>query len=915
MENDEGGFVPGNEFRRGKGRGREIGRGNWPGRGGRGSGRGRHGDTSHEFNRPQKPVKASSALQIGEILTVILRENYGFMTPLTGNAEAPQPNNVYFRCGDDSKTETGLLEVEVGDVFQYSGNDNPDKPRAMYARLLECKRRSPLALGSYLDKLLSISADNPGKVIREITKCPVGFLLLLGLRKPPLIYASSVLKLADILSNHKEAAFYSVRLKQFYKLFCGTEFLRSSYAFKEYVLDNCNEEEEGTLIRKFMLRLLEHVPDIVPDLFPLLVLMTESMEEDCMTTIEENSVRVTPSNYCKFLVDFVRAQSSITVNSSLQPEACKWDKMPLVPIDSEIADGPKSNGGHSAMATNSSYGKRLPSVKKKGSYGSIEEYLDTYYQLLREDCFAPLRKGLSDLKADKLDPRDMKVWINGSVIGVHFGNRAPGITFAIKAERQGKQSGQPPMPGTLLCISDSGGNFDSPIWSVAARCEADKKSTVIFAEVVDGRAELGGVSVQSISRLLSASNIVFAENPTFYKAYEPILRGLQQMDVEKFPFTEEFVYTRWTNRPPEYLTPSTTVNWGCLFDEEEVRAGAGELDNLIKSRYRTTLDESQLNAVRLAVKNRLVLIQGPPGTGKSFVGVRILEILLSADSLPPGPALVVTYKNQGLDHFLVSCMKFCPDGVVRVGGRSTEPSLQNRNLFSLVNKNDEFTPDWYDNMKKLEQARRETEEALQQLQESYAFNVETLLRHMPDLQKVPRTLKQIGDKNESGQQLENEASEDFDEENIEGNVLLEQFLDAKSEDADQFSGETKKGAKNNEWLNDKFFHLKRDKVDKSFSNIKRLNNVDIGKYEWLLDENPWELNKTHKAILAQIIMQMSHETAFKRFADAKKAYDEICQDMDEINKRRQLEVLKNAKIVGMTTTCSNYPSLTPVPLN
>lgn len=51
-------------------------------------------------------------------------------------------------------------------------------------------------------------------------------------------------------------------------------------------------------------------------------------------------------------------------------------------------------------------------------------------------------------------------------------------------------------------------------------------------------------------------------------------------------------------------------------------------------------------------------------------------------------------------------------------------------------------------------------------------------------------------------------------------------------------------------------------------------------------------------------MQTQYELGLKRLADLKKEYDEICEMMKEINQRRQLQVLQEASIVGMTTAVS-----------
>ena len=42
--------------------------------------------------------------------------------------------------------------------------------------------------------------------------------------------------------------------------------------------------------------------------------------------------------------------------------------------------------------------KALPFVKEKGSYGSVDVYMDTYFRLIQTDYFWGLKKGISVLR-------------------------------------------------------------------------------------------------------------------------------------------------------------------------------------------------------------------------------------------------------------------------------------------------------------------------------------------------------------------------------------------------------------------------------------------------------------------------------------------------------------------------------------
>ncbi|KAH9330189.1 hypothetical protein KI387_002297 [Taxus chinensis] len=895
-------------------------------------------------------ISRAPGMQRGKVVTLNLSEGYGFLAPIVRDVQQNSSyNNLYFRLGENSKSETGLFELQVGDVLEYISNDSNDSPRILYACLLECKMRSLEDLLAYLDILLMHSVENPARVLREITKCPVGFLQILNYENPPLYFVRSVVELVRIISEHNEAPLYATRLKMLYRVFSGTVLLQR--ALREF-----HSQIEEKRVKNFLMDLATHNPESVADTLPLLndMLKTKGGEElDC---------------HCQFLLHILTAQ----VGNAISACNLEWNKMQLVPLESEITG---SGTEETSMET---HFKGLPYVKKQGSYGSVEVYMDTYFRLLKEDCFWGLKKGISDLRKNKWDRRDMRIWPNGVAIGLHFGGSRSGVTIAVNTERV--YGSRRPMEGNLLCLSDDGGNFDSPIWGIVAHCEDSTKKGMlsVFAEIVDGRDGFPEVEIEGLSRLLLASRIVIAESPTFYKAYQPVLKALQGKDLENFPFADELVFTNWPSIPPQYLTPLTTLDWSCLFNKGDTeslsdeslhdklifpsfwssaRAPIDELDKLFKCGHRTSFDESQIEAIKLALSNRLVLIQGPPGTGKTYVGVRLLQLLLTADTLPTGPILVMTYKNHGLDNFLMGCLKFCKN-LVRVGRRSNEPSLEEYNLHAKVGKMGAFYHDRAEYRDMLEKVQYRMEEAFMKLRESNVFDSETVISHMPDSQMRLLLSKHESDKHllksfpeniplvewtrgrigrnmdtrhlvtllyksisknirewmphkKTFELVENcfslcKPSREICEIRFQRVVKESNYLEEAEQDLseDEFVDEIISGLQisreNESWLEENFLYLRGEDKDNLFS--KRVNlHIDIDKYRWLLNENPWQLNEHCRVLLVHVIMQTQYELGLKRLVDFKKNYNEVCGMMKEINEQRQLEVLQSAAIVGMTT--------------
>ncbi|CAM9981979.1 unnamed protein product, partial [Ectocarpus sp. 13 AM-2016] len=80
----------------------------------------------------------------------------------------------------------------------------------------------------------------------------------------------------------------------------------------------------------------------------------------------------------------------------------------------------------------------------------------------------------------------------------------------------------------------------------------------------------------------------------------------------------------------------------------------------------TTLDQAQLEALRAALSKEVALIQGPPGTGKTFVGAKVVRLLLTNRRMLShwrGPIMCVCLTNHALDQFLCDLLDAGVDGI------------------------------------------------------------------------------------------------------------------------------------------------------------------------------------------------------------------------------------------------------------
>ncbi|KAJ4059169.1 hypothetical protein NW761_002622 [Fusarium oxysporum] len=105
--------------------------------------------------------------------------------------------------------------------------------------------------------------------------------------------------------------------------------------------------------------------------------------------------------------------------------------------------------------------------------------------------------------------------------------------------------------------------------------------------------------------------------------------------------------------------------------------------NLFDLKNKTGLDSGQCQGLIAALTREYALIQGPPGTGKSYLGVKLVQVLLAVRKQANlGPIVISCYTNHALDQFL----KHLNDigiNIVRIGNRSTTPELESKNLRAI----------------------------------------------------------------------------------------------------------------------------------------------------------------------------------------------------------------------------------------
>lgn len=316
----------------------------------------------------------------------------------------------------------------------------------------------------------------------------------------------------------------------------------------------------------------------------------------------------------------------------------------------------------------------------------VQRYLDTHFRLLRHDTFGPL--------VDFLHQTLLSFTDGTSPLSVHDGNvrayvyHAAAISHLSVDDRRGfeshvsfslpqylrrKPAGERQTwwdqskrleQGALVCFVCAVDGRPTPLLLVVSDKSTDpKQKNNLVSEAYRGTisAKLATpvrTDLELLARVYHHKiNGVLIDLPDLIPAtFKPILENLQHMMLHTLPFQRWIIPDPANARdaPDTIPPPRYARRAGFAFRLDSIlqdktrslilsatasKDDAAILDRLVAE---TGLDRGQAAALVTALTTEYALLQGPPGTGKSYLGVKLLQVLLACKgSADLGPIVVM----------------------------------------------------------------------------------------------------------------------------------------------------------------------------------------------------------------------------------------------------------------------------------
>jgi helicase required for RNAi-mediated heterochromatin assembly 1 len=273
--------------------------------------------------------------------------------------------------------------------------------------------------------------------------------------------------------------------------------------------------------------------------------------------------------------------------------------------------------------------------------------------------------------------------VQAHITAITFSNRGIGLRFNFSLSKVGRnirwEQSKRLLTGTLVALTPSDDMFRTKciVAVVAARpldglMQNPPQVDLFFARGAD---------------LCIDSSIEFTmveERASFFEASRHTMMALQHMMREQFPLKEHLIDVENSVQPPQYLQRQPFLNMRSIFKHDSISSYENvDVLNDWPEEPSTSLEQTQLHALKRILTKRLAIIQGPPGTGKTHVSIMAIKVML--DNMKPGdpPILVACQTNHAIDQLLRHVASF-EENFARLGGRSKDQDvIKPRTLYFL----------------------------------------------------------------------------------------------------------------------------------------------------------------------------------------------------------------------------------------
>ena len=371
-----------------------------------------------------------------------------------------------------------ILPLASGDLVEFVlGIRDKSKPMAVKARVFRYSQRTCTVLVDYIENLSAcLTSAIFKKVLVEILPNTVMWAFLgspiFKEKSVSIVYIERLLQLLQQVLNVGKS--YKTLMKESMKavlqgaIFQSTGKQSLASLIKSckydgeksefYLGDEQQESLSAQLVRSLCESIIRHCPSIARCLLP---------------TVQAIMEKTPASSATSFLYQLL--QLSLSGENTEIPNMDVWRELPLILTRYELTSGD--------LVT-----KEKHLVMRKNTYEHPEEYMETYFRLLRAETFESIQSGIKKFKLHQLDPRDMSVYYNVHLAGFELQNGRFSLAIHFRpATRVTKwENSSKLMFGNLVCISLNR-KFDDVIWATASNRDVEmlNKHPIIMLETID----------------------------------------------------------------------------------------------------------------------------------------------------------------------------------------------------------------------------------------------------------------------------------------------------------------------------------------------------------------------------------------------------------------------------------------------